>query len=181
MVRILITVHALVLVAALAACDRGKPAGGKAPQVSAGIPAALPPGLFLAAAPADARDIKDAKGALKAGDKVVLVGRIGGSEEPFVAERAIFTIVDRRVKACGEGTAMDSCKTPWDYCCEPVDSITANSATIQVVGPEGQPVKAELNGVRGLKPLATVTVIGTVAKAEGGNLVVSASGFFVGP
>lgn len=181
MFRVSIVVFALLGVAFFSACDRGKPAGPAASAGSSAVPGALPAGLFLGAAPADPKEIKDAKPTLKAGDRVVLVGRIGGSKEPFVAERAMFTLVDRRLKACGEGTAMDSCETPWDYCCEAREDITANSATVQVVGPDGQPIKAELNGVRGLKPLAIVTVVGTIAKAEGGSVVVSASGFFVGP
>ena len=74
---------------------------------------------------------------------------------------------------------MASCKTPWDYCCDPREVITANSAVIQLVGTDGQPLKAGLDGVRGLKPQATVTVVGTVAKAEGQNLVINASGLFV--
>src|SRR5437868_1175777 len=113
MFRIFITVPALALTLTLAACEKGKPAGGSTST------AALPAGFFLAAAPAEAKDIKDAKPTLKAGDKVVLVGRIGGSKEPFVAERAIFTLVDSRLKLCGESSPEDSCETPWDYCCDP--------------------------------------------------------------
>jgi len=188
MLRTFIVTSALAMSLAIMGCDRAKPAASSAPTArtpSGGTPAApaggaLPQGLFLATTPADAKDVKDAKPTLKAGDKVVLVGRIGGSDEPFVAERAMFTLVDRRLKACGEGAEKDSCKTPWDYCCEAREEITANSATVQVLGADGQPAKAELNGVSGLKPLAVVTVVGTVAKTKGENVVVNASGFFVG-
>ena len=181
MLRIPIVVPALILVAWLAACDEKKPIAAAPATRSAPAAAALPPSLFLSAAPADAKDIKDAKGSAKVGDKIILVGRIGGSKEPFVAQRAVFTLVDKRLKACGEGTAMDSCETPWDYCCETREEITANSAAVQVVDAGGQPIKAELNGVNGLKLLATVTVVGTVVTAEAGNLVVRATGLYVQP
>lgn len=184
MSKVLFAVPALMLAAALTACDQSKPAAGPAPAAPKATTAAaptLPASLFLAAAPADAKDVKDAKPTLKAGDKVVLVGRVGGSDEPFVAQRAVFTLVDRRLKACGEGNPDDKCQTPWDYCCESRTDITANSATVQVVGTDGQPVKAELNGQKGLKPLATVTVVGTVTTAEGENFVITASGLFVTP
>lgn len=174
-------VSTLVVALALTACDKGKPAGGSKSTGPATTPAVLPAGFFLATAPADAKDIKDAKPTLKVGDKIVLVGRIGGSEEPFVAERAVFTMVDSRLKRCGEANPEDSCETPWDYCCEPRESITANSVTVQVVGNEGKPIKAEINGVQGLKPSALVTVVGTVARAEGEAFVVNASGLYVRP
>jgi hypothetical protein len=181
MFRLVSTALVLTFISTLIACEREAPPAANPPAKSAAVPAALPSALFLAAAPADPKDIKDAKPALKAGDKVVLVGRIGGSVEPFVAERAIFTLVDRRMLACGEDSPDDTCPTPWDFCCEPRKDLTANSVTIQVVGPDAQPIKAELNGVRGLKPLATVTVVGVVTKAEGEGLVVSATQFYVKP
>ena len=169
----------LALTLAAGACeDKSSPAIGAGSR-SAGATAALPAGLFLASEPAGAANVKDAKPGAKVGDKVTLVGRIGGSKEPFVDGRAVFTIVDRRVRACGEGTAMDTCETPWDYCCEPREELTANMATVRVVGPEGQPLKASLQDVRGLKLLARVTVVGTIAEAKGGTLVINASGLHV--
>lgn len=179
MFRMFITFQVLVVALALTGCGDGKPSGQNAPVSSNAMSANLPSGLFLAAAPTDAKDIKDTKAAAKSGENVVLVGRIGGSKEPFVAERAVFTLVDSRLKLCGENSAEDSCETPWDYCCDPRETITANTVTVQVVGSEGQPIKAELSGVKGLKPTAFVTVVGTVARAEGENFVVNATGLYV--
>ncbi len=146
-----------------AGCDRKS----ESPKTAA----ALPSSLFLATAPADAKDVKDAKPTLKAGDKVVLSGRIGGSRAPFVEGRAVFTLVDHRLQTCADDPA-DTCTTPWDYCCEAPEVLNANMATVQVVNAEGQPLKAGLDGVHGLKPLAKVTVVGTVTQAEKGNLLV---------
>lgn len=178
------TATLLTLAAALAAtsgCGKSEPTPKEKPSEKTPAAAPLPENLFLAAAPKDPKDIKAAKTGLKVGDKVVIIGRIGGSEDPFVAGRAIFTLVDKSMKTCDEESSMPGCKTPWDYCCDPREVITANSAVIQVVGPEGQPLKTGLNGVKGLKPQATVTVVGTVKQAEGQNVVVNATGLYVKP
>ena len=159
-------------------CEQ-KPAATTAAPAPAAAPSAFPASLFLTAAPADARPVKDAKAAAKVGEKITLTGRIGGSVEPFVDERALFTIVDMRVPHCGQMGSKDHCKTPWDYCCEPADELAANSATIEVTGPDGRPIKSGLNGVHGLKPLATVTIVGTIADTADGNLIIRAEGIHV--
>jgi hypothetical protein len=167
-------VAAALVVIGMSGCENKAGTTAKAPAPAA----SFPPSLFLASAPADAKDIKDVKPTLKAGDKVAIMGRIGGGKEPFVNGRAMFTLVDKRVKACSDDPE-DTCKTPWDYCCEAPEDLRANSATIQVLNSEGQPIKAGLDGVHGLKPLATITVVGTVANAEAGNLLVKAEGIYV--
>lgn len=48
-------------------------------------------------------------------DEVVVVGRIGGSENPWVKGRAAFTIVDPSLKSCAE-IGSDNCPKPWDFC-----------------------------------------------------------------
>ncbi len=176
-----ITVSMLAICLVIAACEK-KPAVPAAPATAgaSGSELALPSGFFLAAAPKEAVEVKDSKPKAKVGETVTIIGRIGGSREPFVDGRAIFTLVDTRLKACGEGAEEDGCKTPWDYCCEPRKELTANMATVRIVGADGQPLKSGLKNVQGLKPLARVTVVGTVAEAEGGVLVVNASGVHVG-
>jgi len=171
---------AAVLALSVGACDKKAPTSPPKPTTTTAAPApALPANLFLTAAPADAKDVKDAKAAAKTGDTVVLTGRIGGSKEPFVPGRALFTLVDGHLPACGETSKEDDCETPWDFCCEPRDTMTANTATVQVVGPEGQPLKTSLENVQGLKKLAKVTIVGKVAKAEPGNLLIEATGIYV--
>jgi hypothetical protein len=48
-------------------------------------------------------------------DEVVIVGRIGGSENPWVDGRAAFSIVDLSLKSCLE-CGSEGCLKPWDYC-----------------------------------------------------------------
>ena len=167
----------LVLAAIVSGCDNDT-TSTRTP--SAAPTDALPAGLVLAEAPGGARDVVAVRKEAKAGDAVVLRGRVGGSLSPIVDGRASFQLIDASLKACGEGTAMDECKTPWDYCCDEPSEIASHSASVQVVGADGKPLHASLAGVGGLKPLSEVTVKGKVARAaDSGALVVNATGIHV--
>jgi hypothetical protein len=172
----------VVVLVVLSGCDRGSDAGhgnGAGPQSSAAGDA-LPAGLAVQAAPAGAKDVAAVRAEAKAGDEVVVRGRVGGSLSPFVEGRASFQLVDASLHACGEGTAMDECKTPWDYCCDDPKELAAHSASIQVTGPDGKPLHVGLRGFAGLKPLSRATVKGVVARAaDSGALVINASGIHV--
>ena len=161
--------------------DRGssvKPSGTSPIQVAAAD--ALPLGLILAERPAGAKDVVAVKSQARPGDPVVVRGRVGGSKSPFVDGRASFQLVDASLKACGEGTPMDNCQTPWDYCCDDPKEIAAHSASVQVVGADGRPLRTGLSGIGGIKPLSVVTITGTVAAAgDAGTLVINATGIHV--
>lgn len=138
----------------------------------------LPAGFLLENAPGSAPDVADAKKGLKKGDTVVLKGRIGGSKDPFVKDRAVFTVVGRALKACNE-IPGDTCKYPWDYCCDPRDQILANSATIQVTDAKGMPLRTDIKGRWEIKELSEVVIVGTVAESRGAALIVNATGLYV--
>lgn len=160
----------------LAACD--KPAATTSKPQPATTTAVIPAIVFLAAAPADAKEVKAAKTDAKVGDTVTIHGRIGGSHEPFVDGRAIFTLIDMELPPCN-ANPDDTCKTPWDYCCESKSDIAAAAATIQLVDDAGAPLKAALKGAGNLKELDELIVVGKVAQAEPGKLlVVNAQGIY---
>jgi len=138
----------------------------------------LPAGFLLEKAPESAPDVVDAKKGLKKGDKVVLKGRIGGSKDPFVKERAVFTLIGRGPKACNE-IPGDKCPIPWDYCCSPRNEITAHSVTVQVVDAKGMPVRTDIKGRWDIKELSELIVVGTVAEVRGDAMVVNATGVHV--
>lgn len=71
-------------------------------------------GFILAAEPDGASDVITARKS-KDGQSVVVFGRIGGSESPWIDGRAAFTIVDSSLKPCNE-IGDDACPKPWDYC-----------------------------------------------------------------
>lgn len=141
--------------------------------------AALPDGIILAEAPADARDVAETKNAAQAGERVVVRGVIGGRRNPFVAERAMFQLVDTSLPTCADKHG-DGCPTPWDYCCEPKDQITAKSATVQITDGQGKPLNVSLKGKGGLEPMARVIVRGVVGQRPDENvMIVNADGIYV--
>jgi hypothetical protein len=130
----------------------------------------LPANLMAAAAPANAKGVAEVRKVAADGDAVVVRGRIAGQENPFTEGRAQFQLVDLGVRSCAE-MPDDKCPTPWDMCCEDKKDIAANSVTVQVVGEDGKPLKATLDGVGGLKPLSEVSVKGKLKKSPDGNSV----------
>ncbi len=171
--RIVIGTCVTVGAGSFVGCGGSQPA---APAATAG--AELPADFFLASEPAGAAFVEAAKKAAKAGDEIVIRGRIGGSESPFVENRAVFTIVGPGIKACSD-IEGDLCEMPWDYCCETAETIAAHSATIRVVDDQGALIRASVKGKGGVKELSDVIVKGKVAQAQGAVLVVHASGIFV--
>ena len=156
---------------ALAGCDRD--AAVSKNTEGAPTPAVLPAGLIVATAPADARGVVEVKGAAKDRDEVVVRGVVGGSEDPVAANQAIVTILDAGVTTCDKMGMDDSCKTPWDACCE--KDLPAKVATVQVLGSDGRPLKGSL-AAAGLKPLKQVVVAGKArVPADGKALVIDAT------
>ena len=138
--------------AALVGCEN------RSSEQAAGAPGARPSWL-LASAPADARPVAEAKADAAEGDRVVVRGVIGGRKAPMSAESGVFVMMDPSIPSClDEG---DNCKTPWDYCCETPESITANNATVQLVDAAGKPLELDLAS-QGLSPLDELIVVGTV-------------------
>jgi hypothetical protein len=138
--------------------------------------APLPAGFFAEKQPPNAKDVSEARkaGTMKVGDEVTLRGRIGGSKDPFVAGRAVLTLMGRALKACNENPD-DNCSKPWDYCCETKGDILANSVTVQVVDAKGQVLRTDMKGRRGMKELSEIVVVGKVASADGKAVVVNAT------
>ena len=125
--------------------------------------------------PAGAMAVGEARESTKDDDEVVLVGRIGGSAEPFVDGIAAFTIVDLKVPHC---SADEGCPTPWDYCCEQ-NQVKENIATVKVVDEQGKPVSKDARQLLGVEELATVVVHGQAQRDDEGNLAVLADQVFL--
>lgn len=132
---------------------------------------------FLSEEPAEAKSVAEAKKSVKDGEEVTLVGRIGGSESPFVSGRASFTVVDMELVPCNE-RAGDSCLTPWDYCCD-TDRLPGSTAVVKIVDGDGKTIALDAKKELGMKELQTVTVRGKAKRDEAGNLSVLAPAVFV--
>jgi len=107
--------------------------------------------------------------------EIVLVGRIGGSDKPFIGGMAAFTIVDPKVPPCG---ADEGCPTPWDYCCEQ-NAVKDNIATVKLTDAAGKPLATDARELLGVKELATVVVRGIALRGADGILSVVAKQVYV--
>lgn len=126
--------------------------------------------------PAGAVGVGAARESAKADETIVVVGRIGGSTEPFVDGLPVFTIVDPNLAHCADD---EGCPTPWDYCCTPREQITANSATVQLVDGAGAPVSGDARELLGVKELSEVVVEAKAKRDEAGNLELLAQKVYV--
>lgn len=141
--------------------------------------ASLPAGLFLASAPAEPVAVKQLKAQAQVGDEVTMRVVVGGEVSVFVPGRAIMKVVDAEIKNLCLGLG-DSCKTPWDYCCETTDNLKLHRATIKVVDAQGKTIRADLKGAGQVKELKTLIIKGVVAQgSDENNLVVNAQGIYV--
>lgn len=161
---------------ALSGCGEGRPKNKSATPAE---PAAAVDGskYLLTSEPAGAANVIAARESAKDDEEVVVVGRIGGSEDPWVAGRAAFSIVDPSLKACSD-IPGDTCEKPWDYCCE-TDKLPKATAFVKVVDEKGEPVKADSRQLWDLKELQTVVIRGKAKRDEAGNLTVLANGVYV--
>ena len=132
---------------------------------------------LLRSEPDDVLDVITLREEAKDGDSVVVVGRIGGSENPWIQDRAAFWIVDGSLKACSD-IPGDSCEKPWDYCCE-THNLPKATALVKVVDDNGDLVQVGARSLLNIKELATVVVTGTAQRDDSGNLTVLATGVFV--
>lgn len=91
---------------------------GEEPSAGAGAPAngrTDPSKYMLSSEPADPQGVADLRESARDGDDVVMMGRIGGMENPWLDGYVGFTLVDPSVKHCHE-LGDDGCSKPWDYC-----------------------------------------------------------------
>ena len=154
------TLTGIALVSSLtlvAGCDSAPSDGDTAETTTVQVE---PASWLLGEAPAEYREVAEAKQNAEAGEEIVLRGRIGGRLDPISGESPAFIIMDASVPSCADKD-HDSCPTPWDYCCETPDSKAANSATIVVLDANGNPTDEDITAA-GLAPLDEIIVVGTV-------------------
>jgi hypothetical protein len=130
----------------------------------------------LAEQPKDAADVIATRENAETGADVVVVGRIGGRANPWLKGAAAFTIADRSLKPCNE-IEGDTCKTPWDYCCEA--DLGQATALVMVVDDAGKVVKQDARELLGVKELDTVYLVGKAKRDKEGNVTVMAAKLFV--
>ena len=132
---------------------------------------------LLNSEPEGAGDVIKVRNEAANDDDVLIVGRIGGSSNPWIEGRAAFTIVDESLKACND-TMGDRCPSPWDYCCES-NKLPTSTALVKFVDESGSVVKADAKSMLGIQELSTLVIQGKAKRDEAGNLTILASAVFV--
>jgi len=127
--------------------------------------------------PKAAESVIEVRQGAKDNDDVVIVGRIGGSKDPWIEGRAAFSIVDQSLKSCVD-IPGDNCPIPWDYCCE-TTKLPDATTLVKIVDESGKLVKADARQLLGIKELSTVVIKGKAKRDDAGNLTVLASGVYV--
>lgn len=128
--------------------------------------------VFSTAPTGEAVSIGQARAAAKPGASLTLQGQVIGNIKPFVDGRSAFILGDPgKLTACNAKPG-DSCPTPWDTCCDTPEDIKANTATIQVVDPEGRVLKESIESVGGLNTLSKIIVSGQVAPSSTSEVLV---------
>ena len=154
----------------------------ESPQPPASSTVPLPQSLIAAAAPANAVGVVEARKNVEPGARIVITGYIGGRVDPFVDNRAAFTLADAKALVRCDANPDDHCKTPWDACCETHEKLKTSIATVQAVDDGGLVLKQTLKGFGGIKPGSYVTVQGKVAPgATSDALVINAEKIHLTP
>ncbi len=158
----------IATVALLASCKEKPTQATAAPAKEASAALAA----VLATPPTgEPQSIHLVRSSAKPGDVITLSGRIMGNAKPFVDGRAAFILGDPKVLTACNDSPSDKCETPWDACCDSPEDKKRGIATIQIVDADGRVLKEGIEGVGGLKNLATVTVTGKVADGSSADLM----------
>jgi hypothetical protein len=126
--------------------------------------------------PKDAKPVKAIREKGKNGEKVTVVGRIGGRANPWIKGAAAFSIVDSSLKSCDQ-IPGDSCPTPWDYCCE--SDLGKSTLLITFTDEAGKMVKQDARELLSIKELQTVVIEGQVKRDKSNNVSILASKIYV--
>jgi len=130
--------------------------------------------LLLAAEPADAVEVLDAKDQAKNGDPVVIVGRLGGGVKPWVDGRAAFLLVDTRIlPACKQGEKCD------ENCPSCAEAMLQACTMVKFLDGSGKVRPVDARDLLGVKEEQTVVVRGVASRDKAGNLSVAAEKIFV--
>jgi hypothetical protein len=165
MMRVFIVIGSLAAILGILGCSvKVSTTAGNAPINGAAY--------VLTSQPANALPVGDARKQVSDNEEVTVVGRIGGSLEPFVDGMAAFTIVDLAVPYCAEE------ETPWTYCCHQ-DAVKDNIATVQIVDETDNTIMTDARSLCDIKEFSTVTVQGKAKRDPQGNLALHATKLFV--
>jgi len=110
------------------------------------------------------------------GKSLVMVGRIGGSEKPWIEGRAAFMLLDASMTVAIEGEEAEDELCTGDCC---TNERLACTALVKVVDSQGKLISVDSRQLLGVKELDMVVVEGRAHKDESGNFVMLANGIYI--
>ncbi|QDS97052.1 hypothetical protein [Adhaeretor mobilis] len=131
----------------------------------------------LAEEPDDAVGVIAARESAVDGAPLVLMGRVGGSANPWIDGRAAFTLLDASMSVVAEGEDSGDDEMCLGDCCA-VDRQNCTTL-VKVVDAQGKLVPVDSRELLGLKEADMVVVKGTAQKDKTGNFVMLAKGVFI--
>lgn len=133
--------------------------------------------FLLADEPEDAVGVIEARESAEDGAPVVVVGRIGGSANPWIQGRAAFLLLDASMSVVAEGQDSGGPELCTGDCC--ASERLGCTTLVKVVDANGKLVAADSRQLLGVAENDTVVVRGKANKDESGNFVVLADGVFI--
>lgn len=131
----------------------------------------------LADEPDGAVGVIEAHETAEDGAPLVLMGRIGGAEYPWIEGRAAFTLLDASLTVVAEGEDTDEGEICLAECC--ATELAGYTTLVKVVDGQGKVVSVDSRKLFGLQEEDMVVVSGTAQKDERGNFVMLAEGVYV--
>lgn len=148
-----------------------------APSPSAAVDGAK---FLLAEEPDGAMGVIAASESAEDGAPLVLVGRVGGSANPWIKGRAAFTLLDPSIAVVSEAEAAESdsdTKICTGDCC--ATERKGCTTLVKVVDAQGELVRVDARELLGLKESDMVVVRGKAERDDAGNFFVLADGVHV--
>jgi hypothetical protein len=129
--------------------------------------------FHLGAEPENPISVLQLKESAKDGDPVVLVGRVGGGQKPWIDGRAAFLVVDDGVApACADEECGEECA----HCAAALADATT---MVKFVDAQGKVLPTDSRELLGVEDFQTVVVRGIAAKDQAGNVTVIADGIYI--
>lgn len=119
-----------------------------------------------------------AKESAEDGAPLVLVGRIGGAENPWIDGRAAFTLLDASMSVVANGTGQETENAVCMEDCCAADRLDCTTL-VKVLDENGELVGVDSRELLGLKESDMVVVKGKAKKDDSGNFVMLAEGVYV--
>jgi hypothetical protein len=164
----------LTLLTPIVGCGEASDSSSYSSTSTANVDASL---YTLAEEPDGAVGVIEARESAQDGKPLVLVGRIGGSDKPWIDGRAAFILLDASMTVVAEGEDFEEGEICTGDCC--AAELLHCTTLVKVVDAEGKLLAVDSRELLGLKESDMVVVQGTAKKDDSGNFVMLARGVYV--